>query len=82
MDEAEHAVMLMLLDDKIAADGEVNDGGSDVAHVGGIVDERAGFAGSELIGRLVLRGDGTKARIAAGGPPQIEHDGESCERQS
>ena len=46
MDEAEHAVVLMLLDEQVAAHGEIDDGGGDVAHVGGVVDERAGFTGS------------------------------------
>ena len=82
MDEAEHAVVLMLLDDQVAAHGKIDDGGGDVAHVGGVIDERAGFAGSELIRRLVLRGDGTKTRIAAAGPPQIKHDDESGQRQT
>src|SRR5213078_820788 len=82
MDEAEHAVVLMFFDDQIATDSEIDDGGGDVAHVGGIVDEGAGFAGSELIRRLILRGDGAKAWIAAARPPQIKHNDKRKERQS
>src|SRR5579883_2161997 len=69
-------VFLFFLDDEVAADSEVDDGGGDVAHVDGIVDQSADFSGSELIGRLVLGGDGAKARIAAAGPPPPEHGDE------
>ena len=77
--EAEKVVFLLLLDDEIAADGEVDDGGGDVPHVDGIVDQRADFAGSEFVGRFVLRSNGAKARIAAARPPQPEHQGEGDE---
>src|SRR5208283_299245 len=56
--------------------GKINDGGGDVPHVHGIIDQSADFARSELIGRLVLRGDGAKARVAALCPPQPEHQNE------
>src|SRR5213082_3076294 len=82
MDEAEHAVVLMFFDDQIATDSEIDDGSGDVAHVGGIVDEGAGFARSELIRRLILRGDGAKAWIAAARPPQIKHNDKRKERQA
>src|SRR5262249_18344826 len=82
MEEAEHALALMLFDDNVAAYGEINDGSGDVAHVGGVIHERAGLAWSELIGRLVLWGDGTKPRIAAIRPPQIKHDGKRQNREA
>src|SRR5579885_3886169 len=69
-------VFLFFLDDEVAADSEVDDGGGDVAHVDGIVDQSADFSGSELIGRLLVGGDGAKARIAAAGPPPPEHEEE------
>ena len=37
--------MFRFFDDEIAADGKVDDGGGDVAHVDGVVDEGADFAG-------------------------------------
>src|SRR5215469_14120736 len=45
-----HDVLLgVLLDDDVAADGKIDDGGGDVAHVGGVVNKCADFAGSELL---------------------------------
>ena len=79
--EAEQFVFLFFFDGEVAADGEIDDGGSDVAHVDGIIHERADFAGSEFVRRLVLCGDGTQAGIAAAGPPPPEHQEESDDRE-
>src|SRR6202035_2096773 len=79
--QAEELVFLSFLDDEEAADGEVDDGGGDVAHVHGIVDQGAYFAGSQIVGRLILRGDGTEARVAAAGPPPPEHQEEGGDRE-
>ena len=67
--QTQHAIFLMLFDDHVAANGEVDDGSGDVAHVDGVIDEGANFAWSELdrAARIVRRW--TKARIAAACPP-------------
>src|SRR5208283_4053632 len=72
--EAEQVILLFFLDGEVATDREVNDGGSDVAHVHGVVDEGADFGGGQVVGRFVLRGDGAEARVAAAGPPPPEHE--------
>ena len=80
--QAHHLVVFGLLDDVIAFHREINDGGGDIAHVRGIIDERADFAGRELIGRLVLHRDRLAARISAARPPQPEHDAKRKEGQN
>src|ERR1700681_1784118 len=79
--EAEELVFLPFFNDEVAADGEVDDGGGDVAHVHGIVDERAYFAGSQVVRGLILRGDGAEAGVAAAGPPPPKHDEEGGDRE-
>src|ERR1700739_1791219 len=71
--EPEHALFLMFLDNDVAANGKVDDGCGDVAHVSGIIYERTYFSGREMVRWLILRGDGSKARVAPACPPQIEH---------
>jgi len=82
VDETQHAVFLMLFDHQVAAHGEINNGCGNVAHVGGVINERAGFARRELLRGLILRGDRTQARVAALGPPEIKHDDENDDRQT
>ena len=77
--QAEKVIFLLFLNDEIAADREVDDGSGNVFHIDGIVDQSADLAGSELIGRLILRGNRTEARIAAACPPPPEHQGEDKE---
>jgi len=71
--EAEEMIFLFFLDDDVATDGQVNDGGSDIAHVHGVVDQGTHFAGRELVGRFILCSDGAQARVAAACPPPPEH---------
>ncbi len=71
-----------LFDDEKSADGQVNDGCSDVSHIGGIVDERADFAWRELSWRLILRGDRSETRVTALLPPQPEHESGDHQRQA
>src|SRR5262249_34266205 len=72
--EAHHAGLRAFLNDDIAADGEVHDGSGDVSHVGGIIDERADFARSKLVGWFVLRGYRSESRVAAVLVPDPIHD--------
>ena len=78
--EAEEMILLCFFDDEVAADGEVDDGGSDVAHVDRVVDEGADFGRREIVRRLILRGDGAETRVAAVSPPPPEHREEGDDR--
>ena len=75
--EPEEMILGLLLDHDEAADREIDDRGGNVAHIHGVINQRADFAGRQLVRRLVLRGDGSKTRIAAAPPPQAEHEEES-----
>src|ERR1700675_4459845 len=71
--KTEEMTFVRLFDGEVSLDGEVNEGGGDIAHGGFVVHQRAALAGSELVGRLVLHGDGVAFGIAAAGPPEPEH---------
>src|SRR5215471_8235556 len=78
--ETEEMRNVAFLDDQIAANSEVDNGGGNVAHIDGIVDECADFTGGELFWGLILRGDGTKCGITAASPPPPKHDRENQDR--
>src|SRR5580700_6705443 len=72
--EAEEMVFVLLLDRKVCLHGEVDERRRDVTHRGFVIDERAAFAGSELIRWLVLHGDGAALGVSATRPPEPQHD--------
>ena len=66
-----------LLNLDVPAHGEVDNGGSDVARVDRVVDERAGFGRRHVFRWLVHGGDGEAGlRVAALAPPHAEHHDE------
>src|SRR5262249_23745995 len=77
--QAEHVAFLFFLNYEIAANREIHNRRGNVAHVGGFVDQSTDLPRRQLVWRLVLRGNRTKAGITAPRPPQIEHQSENSE---
>src|ERR1700752_1496626 len=74
-------VFLPLFDNQVSTHGEIYDGSGDVAHVDGIVDQCAPFAGGEFIRWFVLCRDRPKPGITATSPPPPKHQRKRDDRK-
>src|ERR1700683_2065539 len=77
MAQTQQMALVPLLDRHVALHGQIDQRRGDVAHWRFVVDPCAALAGCELIGRLVLHGDGLALGSASARPPQPEHDEEN-----
>jgi hypothetical protein len=75
-EEPEKPLVLCFGDVHVPADGEIDDGGREVAHVRPAIDQRAELGGRHLLRRFVPRRDRRQLRIAASRPPQLQHSEE------
>src|SRR2546422_10363819 len=72
--------VLVLFDAQLTPDGQIHQRRRDVAHVGAVVEQRAGFRGRHLRWRLVLDRDRPATRVAAAPPPAVEREQENGDR--
>ena len=77
MAQTQQMALVSLLDCHVALHGQIDQRRGDVAHGRFVVHQRAALAGCELIGRLVLDGDGLALGPAPTRPPQPEHHEEN-----
>ena len=71
---AGHALLLSLRNLQITPDGEIYDGGRDVAHIGAVVDQRAHFSRCHPFGWLVLGANSQTRRIPSPSVPEAIHE--------
>ena len=73
--EAEQVLGLLFGNSKVSSHGEIDHGGGEIASIGTIVHERAGFGRGQSIRWFVEYCDGPESRVSASrGPQPIHHD--------